>query len=202
MNYADQSHRASDISRLVGFSDGVIAIAITLLILNIEVPTATDPTGVATALFAERGDVLSYVLSFLVIGNYWTGHHVMFQWIDRQDHRLLWINLLFLLCVAFIPFPTALLGETISTITVSVYAATLTLTGILSAGLWWYATGPADLASAAITPIQRRNRTIRSLAPSSVFALSILIAQVDPVWAMYCWAALVVVDPVVDRLYP
>lgn len=185
----------SGVDRLVGFSDGVFAIAITLLVLNIEVPTAAP-----NAVLTEWPDVLSYVISFLVIGNYWISHHRIFQWIDRQDGRLLWFNLLFLLCIAFVPFPTSLLGDSITTVTVSFYAATLALTGILSAGVWWYATRVGGLVRSAVAPRQAYVRTVRILGPSAVFALSIPIAVLDPVWAMYFWVALVAVDPVVDRV--
>lgn len=183
------------VNRLVGFSDGVFAIAITVLVLNIDVPTAAPNT-----VLTEWPDVLSYVISFLVIGNYWISHHRMFQWIDRQDGRLLWFNLLFLLCIAFVPFPTSLLGDGITTVTVSFYAATLAVTGALSAGEWWYATRVGGLVQSAVAPRQAYDRTIRMLGPSAVFALSIPIAVLDPVWAMYSWIALVAVDPVVDHV--
>ncbi|HET7325147.1 MAG TPA: TMEM175 family protein [Halococcus sp.] len=188
------------VNRLVGFSDGVFAIAITLLVLNIEVPTV-GPNGIASAVFAEWPDVLSYIISFLVIGNYWISHHRIFQQVERQDGRLLWFNLLFLLCIAFVPFPTSLLGESITPVTVSVYAITLVVTGVLSAGLWWYASERAELVSDAVTPTQARDRTVRILAPSVVFALSIPIAWVNPIWAMYFWVMLVAVDPLVDHFF-
>ena len=196
MRHGEQDGSWTDVNRLVGFSDGVFAIAITLLILNIDIPTIRA-NGMTSAVVAEWPDVLSYVISFLVIGNYWITHHHIFQQIERQNDRLLWFNLLFLLCIAFVPFPTSLLGETITTITFSVYATTLA--GILSAGLWWYATEVGDLVSDTVTPTQARDRAVRMLAPSVVFALSILIASFSPVWAMYFWVTLVAVDPLVDR---
>lgn len=200
MGCNERDEARADVDRLIGFSDGVFAIAITLLVLNIEVPTM-GPNNVASAVFAEWPDILTYVISFLVIGNYWISHHRVFQQIERQDGRLLWFNLLFLLCVAFVPFPTSLLGETISTVTVSIYAATLVVTGVFSAGLWWYASEASELVSDTVAPTQARNRTVQILAPSVVFALSIPIAWFNPVWAMYFWVTLVVVDPLVDRFF-
>lgn len=195
MGVDNRNEPPTGVDRLVGFSDGVFAIAITLLVLNIEVPTAAP-----NVLLAEWPDVLSYVISFLVIGNYWINHHRIFQWIDQQDSRLLWFNLLFLLCIAFVPFPTSLLGDSITTVTVSVYAATLALTGVLSTGVWWYATRVGGLVRSAVAPRQAYDRTVRMLVPSAVFALSIPIALLDPVGAMYSWIALVVIDPVLDRV--
>ena len=200
MERDEQDGQRTGVNRLIGFSDGVFAIAITLLVLNIEVPTA-GPNGMASAVFAEWPDILTYVISFLVIGNYWISHHRIFQQIERQNSRLLWLNLVFLLCVAFVPFPTSLLGETITTVTVSVYAATLVVTGILFAGLWWYASEVRELVSDAVGPTQAHNRTVRMLGPSVVFALSIPIAWFNPVWAMYFWVTLVTVDSLVDRFF-
>lgn len=186
------------VTRLVGFSDAVFAISITLLVLNIEIPSAR-PNGIASAVFAQWPDILSYVISFLVIGNYWIIHHRVFEQIERQNDRLLWFNLLFLLCVAFVPFPTSLLGETITSVTVSFYAATLAVTGFLSAGLWWYVSEIGDLVNDDLTSAQIRDRTVRILGPSIVFALSIPIASFNPMWAMYFWVLLSAIDPLVDR---
>lgn len=187
------------IDRLVGFSDGVFAIAITLLVLSIEVPKA-GPDDVASVVFAEWSDILTYVISFLVIGNYWISHHRVFQRIERQNGRLLWLNLSLLLCIAFVPFPTSLLGDTITTVTVSLYAATLAVTSVFDTGLWWYASEVGELVDDAVGPTLARERTVRMLAPSVVFVLSIPIAWFNPAWAMYFWITLVIVDPMVNRL--
>jgi uncharacterized membrane protein len=95
-------------NRLEAFSDGVFAIAITLLVLEIKVP----PPG--TALGAELlhlwPSYLAYVVSFLVIGAIWLNHHAMFQHIVRVDGMLLLFNILHLMPIAFLPFPTAVLA--------------------------------------------------------------------------------------------
>lgn len=198
MTHHDQKRSRTGVTRLIGFSDGVFAIAITLLVLNIEVPTVRS-NGIASAVFAQWPDILSYVISFLVIGYYWIIHHRVFEQVERENSRLLWFNLLFLLCIAFVPFPTSLLGETITSVTVSIYAATLAVTGFLSAGLWWYASEIGELVNDAITSTQVRDRTVRMLGPSVVFALSIPIASFNPMWAMYFWVMLAAIDPLVDR---
>ncbi|WP_049996203.1 TMEM175 family protein [Halococcus sediminicola] len=198
MERVQQYRSQNNTNRLTAFSDGVFAIAITLLVLNIEVP-AMGSSNIASVVFAEWPDILTYIISFLVIGIYWISHHRIFQQIERQDDRLLWFNLLFLLCVAFIPFPTSLLGDAITTVTVSLYAATLVVTSIISTGLWWYASEVASLVCDNITPVQARNHTVHMLAPAVVFAFSILIAWVTPEGAMYFWIILAIVDPIIDR---
>src|SRR5579864_8408932 len=101
--------------RLEAFSDGVFAVAITLLILNIQVPSVGASTRLAQALIASWPSYLSYVLSFVTVGITWINHHQMFKYITRTDHTLLFLNLLILMCITFIPFPTALLAQYIQT---------------------------------------------------------------------------------------
>ncbi len=97
--------------RLVGFSDGVVAIAITLLILPL-VDAASDYDGdVGTFVGEHLGKLLLFLLSFAVIGNFWLVHHRTFERITSYNTALLWANLLWLLSIVFLPFPTALLAS-------------------------------------------------------------------------------------------
>jgi uncharacterized membrane protein len=103
-----------DTQRLEAFSDGVIAIAITLLVLDVHVPSL-DETEDGRQLWSKLVDLwpsyLGYLISFLTIGILWINHHDIFRYIGRVDRNLVIINTLFLLTVSFIPFPTALLSE-------------------------------------------------------------------------------------------
>ena len=97
-------------SRLEAFSDGVFAIVITLLVLDIRFPE------VEYSLFAETlvsilPRILAYVMSFIIIGLYWVTHHNSMHAMKKTDRGFLWLNILLLLCVSFIPFPTSLLGR-------------------------------------------------------------------------------------------
>ena len=104
--------RNEGMARLVGFSDGVFAIAITLLIQNVELPKSTESAAVGMSRFlGVWPDILSYIISFLVIGNYWIVHHDMFNDIDRYDRKLLWLNVIYLMFIAFIPYSTSLIGD-------------------------------------------------------------------------------------------
>ncbi len=106
--------RLSDTARVEAFSDGVFAIAITLLVLEIRVP-APDATQHGRALLAAlRGlwpSYLGYALSFVTIGIMWSNHHSIFHYVRRADRYFVLINVLFLMCISFLPFPTALLAE-------------------------------------------------------------------------------------------
>jgi uncharacterized membrane protein len=103
-----------DTGRIEAFSDGVFAIAITLLVLEVRVPHLKDaPIGTTLlgALIEQWPSYLGYAMSFLIIGIIWANHHNRFKYIKRSDHILLTLNTFFLMCVSFIPFPTALLAE-------------------------------------------------------------------------------------------
>lgn len=109
---ADAGERSTGLERLVYFSDAVLAIVITLLVLPIapEVDLPEAGGGLARQVWALWPRVLSFVISFLVIGQLWIAHHRMFEVVRRYDQRLLWLNLVTLLTESFMPFPTALLG--------------------------------------------------------------------------------------------
>src|ERR671937_1127352 len=93
-------------ARLEAFSDGVFSIAATLLVLELRVP-APDPVGLAAALLRQWPSYAVYAVSFLTIGIIWVNHHALFDLLRKVDRPLLFLNLLLLLCVAAVPFPTA-----------------------------------------------------------------------------------------------
>jgi uncharacterized membrane protein len=96
--------------RVEAFSDGVFAIVITLLILDIRVPDV-DYSQLLASLVAVLPRIFAYVISFGVIGVYWLAHHQSLQLIGKLNGFLIWLNLVYLLAVSFMPFPTALLGR-------------------------------------------------------------------------------------------
>lgn len=97
-------------SRLEAFSDGVFAIVITLLILDIRFPDVPY-IQIIEALSSVVPRILAYVLSFIIIGLYWVSHHNSVYVMKKTDRGFVWLNMLLLLCVSFIPFPTSLLGR-------------------------------------------------------------------------------------------
>jgi uncharacterized membrane protein len=97
-------------SRLEAFSDGVFAIVITLLILDIRFPEV-DYSQFGTTLISLLPRILAYVMSFIIIGVYWVTHHNSMHAMRKTDRSFLWLNILLLLCISFIPFPTSLLGR-------------------------------------------------------------------------------------------
>jgi uncharacterized membrane protein len=100
-----------ELDRIVFFSDAVFAIAITILVLDIRVPDGLSPAELPAEVLGLWPKYLSYVVSFLVLAIYWQAHHRVFRPIRGYDGTLVWLNFLFLMAVAFLPFPTSLLGE-------------------------------------------------------------------------------------------
>lgn len=141
--------------RINALSDGVFAIVITLLVLEIRVPEPSQvpATELTHALREIVPKVLGHIVSFVVLGIYWVGHHNMFMHIKRHNRPLLWLNILFLLVVASMPFPTALvIRYSQAQIAVIVYAATLALAGLTLDLMWWYASHNRRLVSEDIDP--------------------------------------------------
>jgi len=177
-----------DTGRIEAFSDGVFAIAITLLVIEIGVPHMNDAPLGAT-LFGELADqwpsYLAYVISFLQIGVIWANHHNRFRFIVRSDHGLLFLNILFLMCVAFIPFPTALLAEYLGeTATESatagiVYAGSLMVTAFFFTLLWLYVAGSRRLLDQSLDLTIIRAMTRRYVLGMLFYVLAFAISFVS-----------------------
>ena len=137
--------------RVVFFSDAVVAIAITLLALEIRLPEV-ELDALPQAILALLPEIAVYALSFLIVGLYWVGHHRMFHYIARYDYTLIWLNLLFLLCIAFLPVASSILGHYQHPFAVLLYCSVVCLTSLMSALLWWYASAHHRLIKAAVAP--------------------------------------------------
>ena len=133
--------KTASTTRLEALSDGMFAVALTLLILDIRVPDVDGPTpDVAVALLVLLPKILIYLLSYLIVGFVWTWHNVMFSLIARSTRHLMWINLFLLLPVAFLPFATALVSRyPDSRWSVVVYGGNVIILSVMFNILWTYA---------------------------------------------------------------
>jgi len=180
------------LERLVFFSDAVMAIAITLLAIELKLPEGEllrDSAGLAEHLLEMRGKFLGFLISFMVIGLYWVAHHWLFSYIRRYDVSLLWLNLLFLLGITFLPFATSLLGNyLILSLARTVYASTVAFIGLASTALWIYATRNRRLVDRDLDARLIRRVTLRSLIPPLLFLLSIPLARLAPGLTLLLWS--------------
>jgi uncharacterized membrane protein len=189
--------------RLNALSDGVFAIAMTLLVIDLKVPDLSggELSRLPAELRAQSGSYLAYALSFYVIGQMWLGHHRLFRHVTATDSRLLRINLLMLMVVAAVPFPTSLLGRYGSqTWGVVPYAAAMVLLQILFGVMWWWAQHHGLLADEAVSRQEARAGLARNAGIGVVFAASIPVAFVSPDAAKYLWLLLIVVPWLAVRL--
>jgi len=142
----DGREEARETGRLEAFSDGVFAIAITLLVLDIHVPVERDIEhgGLVHALLVQWPIYMAYVLSFVTVLVFWVNHHTTFKHITRTNQTFLILNGLLLMAISVIPFTTALLAQYIQrperkTVEL-VYSGTFVIAGLIYNRLWVYAT--------------------------------------------------------------
>jgi uncharacterized membrane protein len=190
-----------DLERLVYFSDAVVAIAITLLVIELRLPDlgpAPTEADLRAALLDLAPQIFSVLLSFAVIALWWTTHHRFFSSVERLDGWLILLDLAFLGAIAFLPFPTSMLGQVVLPTSVAMYAATNAAIGFLLVGMREHA-DRADLLAADVPREVFRRRTQRSLVAPAVFAVSIPVAYVAPVVAGWSWNLIWILTIVVRR---
>jgi uncharacterized membrane protein len=204
---AEAEGSALGFERLVFFSDAVFAIVITLLVLPLtaEIDLPEGREGLAAAVLDRWPTVLTFVVSFLVIGQFWTAHHRTFGLLDRDDQPLLWLNLVTLLSVAFMPFPAALLGapsETDDAFPVVFFAASMTLTSCAMTATWIYASR-SGLVRPSVGADRVRRVTVRAVLTSVIFALSVPASLLGLPVAIALWlGVLPLARTFVGRLLP
>ena len=169
--------------RIETFSDGVFAIAITLLIIEIGVPRLDAGESLEHALGDLWPQYFAYVLSFVMIGIYWANHHAFFKLFVRTDHVFLMLNVFFLMCIAFLPFPTAVLGEYLDNPDARQAAVTLYALGLLLPAfgwlcVWLYA-GWHGLTDERLAPSFLRFLTVLYLLSNAFYALALLVSFVS-----------------------
>lgn len=190
------------IDRTLAISDGVFAFAITLLVLDLTVPTLTGASSADlwNALSSEYLHFFSYALSFLIAGIWWNAHHRNYGHIRRSNSTLRWLNLLFLLWIALLPFFTKVLNQ-YSTVPLGVilYAIDQAAAGIFLSVSWVYASRNHRLIDKNLKASTIRYGTIRNLIAPIIFIASMSLALVNPVAATLSWFLMFPILVVVHR---
>ena len=166
--------------RIEAFSDGVFAIAITLLIIQIAVPHLENGQNLEDALADLWPSYGAYVLSFVMIGIYWANHHSFFRLFRGSDHFFLMLNVFFLMCIAFLPFPTAVLGEHLQhdserQVAVGFYAFGLLLPAFGWLSVWLYGNA-LKLVTEGLAPGYVRGLTVQYLLSNGCYTTAILLS--------------------------
>ena len=201
MDAAQKTPGTYNSERLIAFTDAVMAVAITLLVLDLKLPEGLSDNDLFVAIPALSHNLWCYVLSFVVIGVLWMAHYNQFAHIRRVDGALLWLNLFFLMAVALIPFVTSVMSGHSNALTTMLYAAVLMMSCLLSAAMWGYACRRPELMADDVTPVMRRAGVIVPLLTAGVFAVSIGVAYVaDSADGQWTWLLAAVAGPLGHRL--
>ncbi len=196
--------RAEEIEydRVLFFSDAIFAIAITLLVVDLQVPDVPHLDS-ADQLRDSIAQIGGFALSFAVIGLFWVAHHSLFRYIKGLNRQLVLLNLLFLGCVAFLPYPTSVLSAAGDQVPATVfYAASISATGLAETAVWLYAVHIRELALPGVPPSVHRWVLLRILRAPVVFLASIPFAVRQPDLAKYLWLLVFVSGLVLRRLEP
>jgi uncharacterized membrane protein len=184
-------------NRLEAFSDGVFAIAITLLVLEIRVPEGAGER-LGHELARQWPSYVAYLVSFLVVGIIWMNHHAVVDHLREADRPLMALNLFLLLWTSLIPWPTRLLAEYMreggdpERIAALIYAGTMTMMGVAFGALWSYASRHRDLLSVELSDAEIARRTRRFTIGAPIYALSIVVALFSAPACLVVLAALAV----------
>jgi uncharacterized membrane protein len=194
-----------EFARVLTFNDGLYAIAMTLLVVSIAVPTISDTHSVgdlADALNDLTPNFVSFFISFAVIGRYWLAHHEAVSLLDAMDQAFISLNLIYLAFVAFLPFPTALLGEYFENpLSIAIYAVNVGIVSGMEVVLFRHAYR-AKLLRRQPTPEVYRYGIVASLSPVGFFVLSIPFAFISTTLAVAIWFLLVPFGIALNRRAP
>ena len=193
----DKERQYFQVERFTFFVDAVFAITITLLIIEIKVPVIPDATDKLLwhSISAMGFRFLGFVISFGIVGHYWSVHHRIFGYVIKNSTSLIWINLTFLLAVVMLPFSAGLLGEYSSAtdlkIPYAIYTLNMFFTGIMNCWMWLYVSNPKrKMLTRQISKSRIMLGVYRSLVIPSVFVISFILFFFVPVIA-YCTLILI-----------
>ena len=179
----------NETTRIEAFSDGVFAIAITLLILEIKVPA--DAENLGQALMHEWPSYLAFLASFFTIGVMWMNHHRLFTLIDKADDALIGLNLLLLLGITWIPFPTAVLATYLNRTAALLYSGTFFVMSLIFQVLWGYATRKQGIV--AVEKAEEAQRITRQYIWGPLFYLIAIVIALFSGTAVLIWSALLAI---------
>jgi uncharacterized membrane protein len=194
-----------DGDRIINFSDAVFAFAATLLILKIDLPQI-PPELLETQFLSELGKLwpayAANFVSFLVIAYYWRVHHKLFILIKRYDNVVIWLNILILIFVAFLPFPIDLFGNYPTLIPVIIfYTLSISIVGVLLLLLWIYASYQHRLIDSKLSNRVITYHTLSNLIAPSVFLVSIPVIFIDHIVAKISWVLVFVLLLLLNSFY-
>jgi uncharacterized membrane protein len=173
--------RAHDPARVMALSDGVFAIVITLLVLEIHVPELASEKGLREALEEIRPSFVAFLISFVVVAIAWVGHRDLFAHVRRTDRPLVWLNILYMLPLCLLPFGASLLARyERAEVALQLYGFMLVAIALTRAWMFWYGTGRPHLLYESIDRRARLLGVIFVVVPAAIYLVAILLAGGAP----------------------
>ena len=173
--------RQHDPTRVLALSDGVFAIIITLLVLDVHVPELEPGQSLNQALAEVRPSLTAFVISFVLAGMYWVGHRDVFALIRRTDRGLVWLNILYLLPLCLLPFGASLLGRfDQEPRALRIYGGLLVAVALMRTVIWLYVSSRPHLLRERVDRRQRRAGLALATFPGLVYLLATLLAGTLP----------------------
>ncbi|MBO9199855.1 MULTISPECIES: TMEM175 family protein [Niastella] len=195
------------LERMILFSDAVFAIAITLLAIELKVPVlVTDVTDhkLAESLNEMIPKFIGFLISFLIIGQYWTTHHRLFGFVVNYNLRLMWLNLFFLLAVILMPFTSAFYSEYISYFLITpviLYILNICFLGIMNFLMWRYVGNPKHALNEGLARPVANYYSVRAITVPIIFLLMVLVYMIFPHIAIWMPAIIPLAIMMLSRIY-
>ena len=189
------------LERTIAFSDGVFAFAITLLIVDIQLPAVASENNLGFILISLWPNYLAFVISFFVISLYWLAHVRLFRKIKRCNRNLMWLNLFQLLFIVIIPFTTSVMSRNLCQLSVIIYAFFMACAGYMSTILRFYATHNHRLVDEKYSSKDIKIEIILSLLAPICFTISIWIAFFNFFLAQLSWISWIIPRVIIQRIF-
>ncbi len=180
------------LERLILFSDAVFAIAITLLVIEIKIPEIHEKPITDNAVLHKLAELIpkfvGFLVSFLLIGQYWIVHHRMFSFVINFTDRLIWLNILFLFAIALMPFSTGFYSEFVlrGVVTpVIFYTANIALLGLANFLMWRYLSNQKNNLTENLTPALAKYFSLRALTVPTIFVIFSFVYLYNPTIAFF-----------------
>jgi uncharacterized membrane protein len=206
-NHEERIAHLSSTSRVEAFSDGVMAIAITLLVLDLKLPSTTDVAngGLLHALLVRWPTYAAYLAAFLTIGIIWLNHHTLIAKIARFDARLHWLNLVLLLGVATLPFPTSLVAEYVgeggpnASVATAAYGLCATLMALPWSFMWRHLREHPELLESGFDAEYASAEMKRGGIGVPIYAAATIVSLIQPLLALGLYAGIAAIYAVTSQ---
>jgi uncharacterized membrane protein len=181
--------RATDPTRVLALSDGVFAIILTLLVLEVHVPELGAGQTLRQALREIRPSLTAFLISFVVVAIAWAGHRDLFALIRRTDRGIVWLNFLYLLPLSILPFGAAMLATyERDPIALRIYGMILLVTVVTRLATWLYATSRTHILVTPVDARARRGGIFLVALPGVAYLVGFAVADATPTLAIWIYA--------------